>query len=80
LGCSGWAPSHRQACSARTRYWSHNLLYPLVIGLAATLAGRREQELALRATNNALLLLMLAGLLLIPIMPTLVLDRQYAQG
>ncbi len=61
-------------------HWSHNLLYPLVIGLAATLADRREQELALRATGHALLLLMLAGLLLVPIMPTLVLDRQYAQG
>ena len=61
-------------------HWSHNLLYPLVIGLAATLADRREQELALRATSYALLLLMLAGLLLVPIMPTLVLDRQYAQG
>jgi O-antigen ligase len=61
-------------------HWSHHLLYPLVIGLAATLADRREQELALRATGHALLLLMLLGLLLIPIMPTLVLDRQYAQG
>jgi len=54
--------------------------YPLVIGLAATLADRREQDLALRATGYALLLLMFVGLLLIPIMPTLVLDRQYGQG
>ena len=61
-------------------HWSHNLLYPLVIGLAATLADRREQDLALRATGHALLLMMFVGLLLIPILPTLVLDRQYAQG
>ena len=61
-------------------YWSHDLLYPLIIGLAATLAGRSELELALRASRNALLVLMIAGLCLIPLMPTLVLDRQYTQG
>lgn len=60
--------------------WSHDLLYPLVIGLAASLAGRQELELALRASRKALLLLMLAGVCLIPVMPTLVMDRQYGQG
>lgn len=61
-------------------YWGHNLIYPLVIGLAATLCGPLEHELALRATRNALLVLMLVGLALIAFAPTLVMDRQYNQG
>jgi O-antigen ligase len=72
VAAPAWAAAHP--------YWSHNLLYPLFIGLAATLCGPREYTLALRTTRNALLLLMLAGVLLIPIAPTLVLDRQYGQG
>jgi O-antigen ligase len=72
IAAPAWAAAHP--------YWSHNLLYPLFIGLAASLCGPREYTLALRATRNALLLLMLAGVLLIPIAPTLVLDRQYGQG
>lgn len=59
---------------------SHEYLYPLVIGLAACLAMPRELALALRATRNALLLLMLAGLLLVATHPALVMDRNYGQG
>ena len=72
IAAPAWAAAHP--------YWSHNLLYPLLIGLAATLCGPQDHLLALRATRNALLLLMLAGVLLIPIAPSLVLDRQYGQG
>ncbi len=72
IAAPAWAAAHP--------YWSHNLLYPLFIGLAATLCGPQDHLLALRATRNALLLLMLAGVLLIPIAPSLVLDRQYGQG
>ncbi len=72
VAAPAWAAAHP--------FWSHNLLYPLFIGLAATLCGPREYTLALRTTRNALLVLMLAGVLLIPIAPTLVLDRQYGQG
>ncbi len=59
---------------------SHDYLYPLIIGLAATLATPRELDLVLRATRNGLLLLMLGGLLLVPVAPTLVMDSQYTQG
>lgn len=59
---------------------SHDYLYPLVIGLAAAMATPREQDLALRATRNALLWLMLAGLLLAPFKPTMVMDLKYHQG
>lgn len=60
--------------------WSHDLLYPLVIGLAATLASPGDAERVLRWTRNALLLLMLAGALLNPWRTTLVLDLNYQQG
>ncbi len=60
--------------------WSHDLLYPLVIGLAATLASANDTERVLRWSRNALLLLMLAGVLLIPWKTTLVLDQNYQQG
>lgn len=59
---------------------SHDYVYPLVIGLAAVLASPLELRLALRATRNALLLLMLAGVLLVPVQPTLVMDLTYDQG
>ena len=59
---------------------THDFFYPLVIGLAAALATPRELDLALRLTRNSLLLLMLAGLLLVPLQPTLVMDTKYHQG
>lgn len=61
-------------------YVSHDYVYPLVIGLAAALATPREQTLAVRATRNALLLLMLGGVLMAAIKPTLVMDMKYGQG
>ena len=60
--------------------WSHDLIYPLVIGLAATLASAGDTEKVLRGARNSLLLLMLAGAVLIAIEPTRVLDRNYQQG
>lgn len=60
--------------------WSHDLLYPLVIGLAATLASPSDSEQVLRWSRNALLVLMLTGVLLIPWQTTLVLDLNYQQG
>jgi len=59
---------------------SHDYVYPLLIGIAATLSTKEESDCALRASRNALLIFMLAGLLLIPIQPTWVLDRAYSQG
>ena len=61
-------------------YFSHDYVYPLVIGVAAVLATNTEWELAVRATRNAIMLFMVAGLLLIPIEPGLVLDNSYTQG
>ena len=61
-------------------YVSHDYAYPLVIGIAAVLATGTERDLAFRATRNALLLFMAAGLLLIPFKPELVLDTSYSQG
>jgi len=62
------------------RHLSHDYVYPLVIGVAAVLVSGMERDLALRAARNALLLFMAAGLLLIPLKPSLVLDTSYTQG
>ncbi len=59
---------------------THDNLYPLVIGLAAAMATPRENDLALRASRNGLLWLMLAGVLLAPFKPTWVMDLKYSQG
>ena len=61
-------------------YFSHDYFYPLVIGMAAVLATKQESVIAIRATRNALLLFMIAGLLLIPVSPNLVIDFSYTQG
>ena len=59
---------------------SHDYIYPLIIGIAAVLATSKERDLAIQAARDALLLFMLAGLLLIPFQPGLVLDASYTQG
>ena len=59
---------------------SHDYFYPLLIGVGATLSTSSECHSAIRASRNALFLFMLAGLLIIPVNPTLVLDRAYTQG
>lgn len=58
-------------------YFSHDYVYPLIIGSAAVLATGIERDLAFKATRNALMLLMAAGLLLIPFKPGMVLDASY---
>lgn len=59
---------------------SHDYAYPLVIGVAAILATSIERDLAFRAARNALMVFMLAGLLLIPLLPSLVIETSYSQG
>lgn len=59
---------------------SHDYVYPLVIGLAATLATPVERDQALRAVRNAMLVFMLLGFLMIAVKPGMVMDRSYAQG
>lgn len=59
---------------------AHEYLYPLIFGLAALLTTVPEREKILGASRNALLLFILAGVLLIPVTPTLVMDVSYRQG
>ena len=59
---------------------SHEYLYSLVVGMAAALAGPVERDKVLDAARNALIMFLLAGVLLIPVMPNLVLHSDYSQG
>ena len=59
---------------------SHDYAYPLVLGAAAILATSVERDLAFQAARNALMVFMSAGLLLIPLQPSLVLETSYTQG
>ena len=59
---------------------SHAYIYPLVIGMAAVLTQADEIEHAFKAARNALLLFLIAGLLLIPVKPAMVIEISYAQG
>ena len=74
--CSVAAPAFLGAHS----YITHDYAYPLVIGVAAILATSVERDLAFRAARDALMVFMLAGLLLIPLQPSLVMETSYAQG
>jgi len=59
---------------------SHEYMYSLVIGVAAILATSIDRDLAFRAARNALMLFMLAGLVLVLLLPGLVIDTSYSQG
>jgi O-antigen ligase len=59
---------------------SHEYLYTLVIGFAAVLVTGAEVDRILSAARTALFSFIAAGILLIPVMPTMVLDQSYAQG
>jgi O-antigen ligase len=62
------------------RHLSHEYLYTLVIGFAVLLSTAADGKKILDASRNALFLFMLAGVVLIPVQPALVLDTSYAQG
>lgn len=59
---------------------SHEYLYPLLLGLACTLAGPRDRERIFAVTRDALFVYLLASAALIPVWPSLVLDTSYTQG
>jgi len=59
---------------------SHEYFYPAVFGFAGLLATVPERDRILDTSRNALLIFILAGVLLIPVMPQVVLDSSYAQG
>ena len=64
--------SHRQI--------SHEYLYPLIFGCAGLLATVPERDKILDASRTALFWFLLLGVLLIPVMPSMVLDASYNQG
>jgi len=59
---------------------THEYAYSLLFGLCATLTFPEEREKILLFSRSALFVYMLAGLVLIPINPTMVLDSSYSQG
>lgn len=59
---------------------SHEYAYPLLLGLACTLAEPRELERILLLLRNALFVFMLAGLPVLAVRPSLVVEWSYAQG
>jgi O-antigen ligase len=59
---------------------THEYLYPLLLGLAAVLTSPIERDRILDYTRSGLLVFLAAGLALIPLTPTLVLDPSYSQG
>ncbi len=59
---------------------SHEYLYPLLLGLACSLAGPADRERIFAVTRNSLFIYLLASAALIPVWPSLVLDTSYTQG
>jgi O-antigen ligase len=59
---------------------THEYIYSLLFGLCATLMFPEEREKVLLASRSALFVYMLAGLVLVPINPNMVLDSSYSQG
>lgn len=59
---------------------SHEYLYTLAIGFAAVLVTASEVDRILNASRTALFAFIAGGVLLIPVVPTMVLDLSYAQG
>jgi O-antigen ligase len=64
--------SHRQL--------SHEYLYTLVIGFAFVLATAQDRDKIIESARTALFLFMLAGVLLIPILPAMTMDANYKHG
>ncbi len=59
---------------------SHEYLYTLLIGFAVVLATPHERDRIIESARTALVLFLLAGVLLIPVLPAMVLDTTYKQG
>jgi O-antigen ligase len=64
--------SHRQI--------SHEYLYPLILGCAGLLATVPERDRIIDSTRTALFWFLLAGALLVPVLPAMVMDASYKQG
>jgi O-antigen ligase len=59
---------------------SHEYLYPLIIGSAALLATGQERDRVIDGVRNALFLFLLAGVILVPLNPSMALDASYQRG
>jgi O-antigen ligase len=59
---------------------SHEYLYPVILGCAGLLTTVPERDRIIEASRTALLLFLLAGALLVPVLPSMVLDASYKQG
>jgi O-antigen ligase len=59
---------------------AHEYLYTLVLGFAVLLVNADQRDQIVDATRNALVVFVAAGLLLIPVLPSLVMDMSYRQG
>ncbi|MES2634773.1 MAG: O-antigen ligase family protein [Pseudomonadota bacterium] len=59
---------------------SHEYLYTIAIGGAVMLATVAERDRILETARDALVILLAAGVLLIPVNPSLVMDSSYTQG
>jgi O-antigen ligase len=59
---------------------SHEYAYSMLFGLAATLCAEADSDRIVAWSRDALFLYMLAGMALVPVMPSLVLDTAYTQG
>ncbi|WP_048440573.1 O-antigen ligase [Caenimonas sp. SL110] len=59
---------------------SHEYLYTIAIGGAVLLATAAERDRILDTARDALVILLAAGALLIPVNPSLVMDASYTQG
>ena len=58
----------------------HEYLYSLLLGFAVSLAGSRDAGRIVDMARDALFVFIGLGLVLIPVMPTLVMDLLYSQG
>jgi O-antigen ligase len=59
---------------------SHEYAYSMLFGLAATLCSDADSDRIVAWSRDGLFLYMLAGMALVPVMPSLVLDTAYTQG
>ena len=59
---------------------AHEYLYTLILGFAVLLVNADQRDRIVDSVRTALVLFVVAGLVLIPVMPSLVMDQSYRQG
>lgn len=60
--------------------WSHEIAYPLLMGLAALTLGSTEATRLVEATRNSIVLFALASWAMVLVAPHMVLESNYSQG